>query len=432
MIIDKAIIRQCQYSPKLQTISVAFLTFLEKEILLKIVNASTTSKSIFQRAEIILNVDERKSKYFIMNRLKIRWQTVQKWVNRWIKYKSEFSKVNEDVEHLNHKLQKLILHCLKDAPRSGSPSKFLPEQLIQVMHLACTKPESINIPLSHWSSRTLAEQIMKMNIIPKISHERVAFFLKKAELKPHRSRYWLNSRTRNSIDYDERIKEICVLYKNAIALHKNGVHVISIDEKSGIQAIERANQNLPMRSNSPEKIEHEYVRHGTQCLIGNLEVATGKMIAPMVSDTRKEEDFLANIENLVSTDPNGEWIFVMDQLNTHKSESLVFWIASEIKFGEDLGKSGYHGNGILKSMNTRQKFLEDKTHRIRIQFTPKHCSWMNQIEIWFSGLSKRYLKRANFSSTSELKQGILDHIDYFNNYLAKPFKWTYAGKVLQK
>lgn len=431
MLMDTVIIDQCQHSPKLQTTTSAFLTFLEKEILLKIVNASTSSKSISRRAEIILKAEEGISKYVIMKILGIRWETVHKWINRWIKYKPEFLKINDDLKHSNNKLQKLIIHCLRDAFRSGSPSKFTPVQVIQITHLACTKPKSINIPLSHWSSRSLAEQVIKMNITQKISHERIAFFLKRAELKPHRSRYWLNSRTRNSVDYDERIREICVLYKDAIALHKKGVHVISIDEKSGIQAIERANQNLPMQPNSPEKIEHEYVRHGTQCLIGNLDVATGKMIAPMVSDTRKEDDFFANIENLVNTDRDGEWIFVMDQLNTHKSESLVRWIASEIKFEGELGKSGYHGNGILKSMNTRQDFLEDKTHRIRIQFTPKHCSWMNQIEIWFSGLSKRYLKRASFSSTSELKQGILDHIEYFNNCLAKPFKWTYAGKVLQ-
>jgi transposase len=243
----------------------------------------------------------------------------------------------------------------------------------------------------------------------------------------------LNSRKCNSDGFDERVKEICDIYKNAFEMHQKEIHIISIDEKTGIQALERVHKNLPMMPGSPEKIEHEYIRHGTQCLIGNLEVATGKILTPFVGDTRTEQDFLNNIKNVVSTDPEAQWVFIVDQLNTHKSESLVRWLANEIKYEGDLGKNGHasrKGKGILKSMQSRMDFLEDKTHRIRFLFTPKHCSWMNQIEIWFSGLSRRYLKRSSFSSIQELKQGILDFIAFFNEN-AKPFKWTYEGKVLQ-
>ncbi len=214
-------------------------------------------------------------------------------------------------------------------------------------------------------------------------------------------------------------------------MHQKGIRIISIDEKTGIQAIERAELSLPMRSNSPEKKEHEYIRHGTQCLIANLEVGTGKIIAPMVSSNRKNNDFLSNIKNLIASDTSSEWILIADQLNTHKSEELVRFVAQEINFEGDLGKTGFRGSGILKSMNSRMNFLENKNHRIRFQFTPKHCSWMNQVEIWFSGFSKRYIKRADHSSLDKLKEGILHYIEYFNNNYAKPFKWTYNGKVLQ-
>lgn len=402
-----------------------FIKPLQIEILKELVKGYLTPKAISLRAQIILSA-LKKTNYDIAKEFELAWKTVKKWTSRWIQFIPEFSKVAE-----RNEMKKLITKCLKDAPRSGKPSIFGPEDVTKIIHVACSTPESLNMPLSHWSSRSLAIYLQKEQIVSKISHERVAFFLRNLHLQPHRSRYWLNSRTRNSSDYDDRIKEICYLYKNAIEMHKKNIHIVSIDEKSGIQAIERPEPNLVMRSNSPEKIEHEYIRHGTQCLIGNLEVATGKIIVPFVSETRKNEDFLFNIKNLIALDPDAEWIFILDQLNTHKSEALVEFIAQQNEFKGILGKSGFRGNGILKSMKTRLEFLENKNHRIRFQFTPKHCSWMNQIEIWFSGLSKRYLKRASFSSVDNLKEGIFNYIEGYNCYYAKAFKWTYAGKVLQ-
>lgn len=197
--------------------------------------------------------------------------------------------------------------------------------------------------------------------------------------------------------------------------------------------MERERPKQPMRSGSTEKLEVEYRRHGTQCLIGNFEVATGKMLAPQILDTRTTNDFLKNIQELVMTDPNGEWIFIADQLNTHKSDPLVRWIAQQIQFQGDLGKNGKackDGRGILKSIKTRMEFLENKTHRIRFLYTPKHCSWMNQIELWFSGISRRYLKRTSFESIVKLKEGILNYINVCN-LTARAYKWAYSGQVLQ-
>jgi len=222
---------------------------------------------------------------------------------------------------------------------------------------------------------------------------------------------------------------VCDLYEAAPELHKAGVHLMSSDEKTGIQALERKHPDKPMRPGRVTLREHEYIRHGTQALIANLEVATGQCVAPSLGDTRKEKDFVAHIEQTVAQDPQGIWIFIVDQLNTHKSESLVRFVAHRVGIEDDLGIKGK--KGVLKSQATRAAFLQDEAHRIRFVYTPTHTSWLNQIEIWFSILARRLLKRGSFSSVNELCERILAFIDYFNKTMAKPFKWTYAGRPLQ-
>ena len=149
-----------------------------------------------------------------------------------------------------------------------------------------------------------------------------------------------------------------------------------------------------------------------------------------MSDTRKEADFAAHIEQTIATDPDAEWIFICDQLNTHKSETLVKLVAEACEITDDLGQK--RRTGILKNMTTRAEFLQDSSHRIRFVYTPKHCSWLNQVEIWFSILTRRLLKRGQFASTAELKQQILAFIAYHNEVFAKPFRWTYEGKPLMQ
>ncbi len=170
------------------------------------------------------------------------------------------------------------------------------------------------------------------------------------------------------------------------------------------------------------------MRHGTLCLIANFDVATGQAIFPTIGASRTEQDFAAHIERTIATDPNATWIFVLDQLNTHKSEALVRLVAEHCGIHDDLGVKGKRG--VLKSMGTRKAFLQDLGHRIRMVFTPRHASWLNQVEIWFSILARRALKRASFASLDDLKRRLLAFIDYFNAVLAKPFRWTYAGKPL--
>jgi len=249
-------------------------------------------------------------------------------------------------------------------------------------------------------------------------------------LKPHQSRYWLNNkRHENPEQFDAEVRVICDLYEEATELAAKGTHLLSTDEKTGIQALQRKYPTKPMIPGKPASIEHEYERHGTQALIANLDIVTGKCVSPSIGDTRTEADFATHIRKTVAIDPDANWIFIVDQLNTHKSESLVLFVAEMCGIDDDLGTKGKQG--ILKSQPTRQAFLQDESHRIRFVYTPKHTSWLNQIEIWFSILVRRVLKRGNFSSVNELKERILAFIDYFNQTMAKPFKWTYAGRPLQ-
>ena len=197
---------------------------------------------------------------------------------------------------------------------------------------------------------------------------------------------------------------------------------------TGIQALERIAPTRPMKPGLVERREFEYARHGTQCLIGNFEVTTGQVIAPTVQATRTEEDFAAHIVQTVATDPGSGWIFVADNLTIHCSESLVRYVAEACAIATDLGKKGKRG--VLRSVATRKAFLTDASHRIRFVYVPKHTSWLNQIEIWFSILVRRVIRRGNFRSVSDLREKILAFIDYFNRILAKPFKWTFTGRPL--
>jgi putative transposase len=201
------------------------------------------------------------------------------------------------------------------------------------------------------------------------------------------------------------------------------------DELTGIQALERKHPGLPLAPGLVERREFEYVRHGTRALIVSRDVVSGKILAAACRPTRTQADFLAHLQAVVATDPEVmRWHIVCDNLNTHQSESLVRWGAQISGIELDLGVKGE--SGILASLSSRAAFLSDPTHKVVFHYTPKHSSWLNQIEMWLSTLVRKLLKRGSFASVEDLQTKILAFIEYYNRTMAKPFKWTYQGKAL--
>jgi transposase len=223
--------------------------------------------------------------------------------------------------------------------------------------------------------------------------------------------------------------DITELYLQAKPRLEAGERVMSTDEMTGIQALERKHPTIAMGPGRVERREFEYKRHGTVTLIANFDVAQGKVVAPSMGPTRTEEDFVAHIKQTVASASEAtRWHFVTDNLNTHQSASLVRWVAAHDGIEDDLGEKGKRG--ILQSMATRATFLADASHHIVFHYTPKHASWLNQIEMWFSILVRKLIKRASFTSTEDLRAKVLTFIDYFNETMARPFKWTYGRQPL--
>ena len=241
--------------------------------------------------------------------------------------------------HDPHRLREGILEVLSDAPRPGSPGTFTAEQVAQIVAVACESPKLSDRPIHCWTHRELRDEVLQRKIVTSISVSQVGRYLKQAAVQPHRSKMWLNTTEKNAEKFEQEATVVCQTYLEAphrAAAH--GTHTVSVDEATSLQALERNAPDKPAQPGRVAKQEFEYTRHGTTTLTAGLDVVTGQIVAPTLEATRTEPEFVAHLERTVNLAPTAEWIFIVDNLNTHASESLVEWVAEQCGCDDAPGK----------------------------------------------------------------------------------------------
>jgi hypothetical protein len=296
---------------------------------------------------------------------------------------------------------------------------FPPQDRHKVLVLATTKPADLGLPMSHWSLEDLAIQILKDAHYRDMSRSTIHRILNTNDLKPHRCTQWLHS---DDPDFEAKALHIARLYLDAPKSYQHGELVLCVDEKTSIQALERKHPGRPMQAGRPERREFEYIRHGTRCLIASLVVPTGEIFGE-VSARRRSRDFCRHLRHTAEQFPDAvRFHWVMDNLNTHWNLSLCRCIArlSGVRFEPKKLRTGPQ----------RRAYLSDPERKHVLHYTPKHGSWLNQIEIWLGVLQKRVIRRGNFRSKTDPMRRILAYIAYYNENLGHPYQWTYTGQPL--
>jgi transposase len=401
----------------------------QQEILRTFSRSTTAPSRLRQRASIILMAFDGLLNEEIAERVGLVHRQVGRWRRRWANAWDRL--IDIECSESRAVLRRAIEAVLSDEPRPGAPAKFTPEQVTQILAVACEPPEKSGRPITHWTAHELTDEAVRRGIVTSISPSQVSRYLREAVLQPHKSRYWLNTTETDPARFEEQVKSICETYLAAPHRERvEGIHTVCVDEMTGLQALERIAPSKGMIAGKCERIEFEYERHGTLCLIGNFEVTTGELIRPTLGPRRTEADFVRHVEQTVAIDPKGSWVFVLDNLNIHGSAGLVKTVAKACEVPTELGRKGVRG--VLKSVASRQAFLAESSHRIRFVYLPKHSSWLNQIEVIFGVIMRKVIRRGSFTSVNDLRTKLFDFLTYFNRVFAKPFRWTYTGRPLMK
>ena len=299
----------------------------------------TESKGVVQRARIVLLGFQGLLNEEIALEVGINRQQVGLWRQRWRDAWDSLC-VWECTEP--RRLREGILEVLSDAPRPGSPGTFTAEQVSQIVAVACESPKLSGRPINRWTLKELRDEVVARKIVTKISVAQIGRYLQQAAVQPHRSKMWLNTTEKDPEKFQHEVETVCQTYLDAPArAAAHGTHTVSVDEATSLQAIERNAPDKLVQPDTVSKQEFEYTRHGTTTLTAGLDVITGQIVAPTLEPTRTEPEFVHHIARTVNIDATGEWIFVVDCLNTHASECLVKWVAEECALSEDLGKKGF-------------------------------------------------------------------------------------------
>jgi transposase len=302
------------------------VTECQHKILLTLRNATTAPSHLRQRAAVVLLAFDGLSNEDIAEKLGLGRRQVGRWRRRWAH--TWFRLIAIECGETKADLRRAVQAVLTDEPRPGAPGKFTPEQVTQILAVACEPPEKSGRPITHWTGHELADEVVKRGIVASISTSQVNRYLREAALQPHKSRYWLNTTEKDPEQFQKQVAAVCDTYRAAPLWERTrNTHTVCVDEMTGIQALERTAPTKPMLEKKPARVEFEYTRHGTLTLIGNFQVTTGELIAPTLGPTRTEVDFASHIEQTVATDPGASWVFVTDNLNIHCSETLVQVVA---------------------------------------------------------------------------------------------------------
>lgn len=401
------------------------ITERQQAILIEFSKSRSEPLHVRQRATIVLRAFQGRSNAEIAAEVGLERHQVGVWRRRWRDSWPDLTR-HECLEP--RRLREALREMFRDAPRLGAKGKFTAEQVTAIVAVACEPPEKSGRPITHWTRHELRDEVVKRGIVPSISVSQIGRYLNDAALQPHRRAMWLNTTEKDPVQFQQQVDQACATYQTAAARHaEDGTHTACIDEMTGLQALERAAPDKAAAPGHVAKQEFEYVRHGTTTLIGTFQVLTGLLFVSL-GLTRTEADFLAHVMRTVARDPSAGWVLVVDCLNIHCSASLVEWVAKLCGVREPLGKKGRHG--VLRSQASRRAFLSDVSHRIRMVYLPKHSSWLNQIETVFGIVMRKVVRRGSFTSVADLETKLRAFVEYYNQVMAHPFRWTYTGKPL--